>query len=95
MRDNRVRRNYYPQSVWRGGGPHRSASREDRDYEKWWVRSRSLEVANQFNREGSFQLLCRLAPREEHLERLLRIFKPHLLLEHLVLKFHCLVQLFA
>jgi hypothetical protein len=56
---------------------------------------RSLEVANQFKRDGSLQLLCRLAPREEGLERLLRIIRPHSLREHLVLKFHCLLQLFA
>src|ERR1700690_180486 len=39
--------------------------------------------------------LCRLAPREERCERLLRIIGPHALREHLVLNFHCLLQLFA
>jgi len=56
---------------------------------------RSLEVPSQFHREGSLQLLCRLAPREERLERMLRIIGPHSLREHFVLKFHCLLQLFA
>lgn len=56
---------------------------------------RSLEVPSQFNREGSLQVLCRLAAREERQERLLRIIRPHSLREHVVLKFHCLLQLFA
>ena len=56
---------------------------------------RSLEVANQFDREGSLQALCRLAAREERQERLLRIIRPHSLREYVVLEFHCLLQLFA
>ena len=43
---------------------------------------RSLEVPSQFNREGSLQVLCRLAAREERQERLLRIIRPHSLSEH-------------
>ena len=43
---------------------------------------RSLELAKSINREGSLQLLRRLAPREERLERLLRLIRPHLLREH-------------
>ena len=39
------------------------------------------------------QLLRRLAPREERLERLLRIIRPHSLREPLVLKFHGLVPI--
>jgi hypothetical protein len=50
---------------------------------------------SQFNREGSLQVLCRLAAREERQERLLRIIGPHSLREHVILKFHCLLQLFA
>ena len=56
---------------------------------------RSLEVPSQFNREGSLPVLCRLAAREERQERLLRIIRPHSLREHVVLKFHCLLQLFV
>src|SRR5277367_3596223 len=40
-------------------------------------------------------VLCRLAPREERRERLLRIIRPHALREYFVLTFHCLLQLFA
>jgi hypothetical protein len=43
---------------------------------------RSLEVPRQLNREGSLQVLCRLAAREERQERLLRIIRPHSLREH-------------
>src|SRR6266851_5350524 len=56
---------------------------------------RSLEVPSQFNREVSLQVLCRLAAREERQECLLRIIRPHSLRKHVVLKFHCLLQLFA
>ena len=58
-------------------------------------RPRSLEVPSQYNREGSSRYLCRLALREERRERLLRIIGPHSLREYFVLKFHCLLQLFA
>jgi len=43
---------------------------------------RSLEVPSQFTREGSLQVLCRLAAREERLERFLCIIGPHSLREH-------------
>jgi hypothetical protein len=56
---------------------------------------RSVEVPGQFNREGSLHLLCRLALREERQERLLRIIRLHSLREHVVLNFHCLLELFA
>ena len=56
---------------------------------------RSLEVPSQFNREGSLQVSCRLALRKERGERFLCIIGPHALREHFVLKFHCLLQLFA
>src|SRR5882672_10105499 len=73
--------------------PHRRPGGEGRDYEKRSSHPRGLEV--QFNREGSLQVLCRLAASEEREERLLRIIRPHSLREHVVLKFHCLLQLFA
>lgn len=55
---------------------------------------RSLEIANQPNREDSLHSY-RLALGEECLERLLRIIRPHSLRKHRVFKLHCLLQLFA
>jgi hypothetical protein len=93
MRDNRVRGNYCPDRGGEVGVRTVGKAMRVETMRSGESDPPSLEVANQFNREGSLPLLCRLAPREERLERLLRIFRPHSVREHLVLKFHCLVQL--
>jgi len=75
--------------------PHRRPGGEGQDCEKRPSHPRGFEVPSQLNREGSLPVLCRLAAGEERQERLLRIIRPHSLREHVVLKFHCLLQLFA
>jgi hypothetical protein len=75
--------------------PHRRPGGEGRDYLEGGVTSAKFRSRSQFNREASKQALCRLSLREECRERLLRIIGSHALREHFVLKFHCLLQLFA